>query len=61
MSTDSYDECGRPRCPECKVCPICSGDGHAESCSREGDEYTPEQLAAIRAIYPHDESEADRA
>lgn len=37
--------CGRPRCPECKVCPLCAGDGHDEGCSRQGDEYEAEENA----------------
>lgn len=31
--------CHKPRCAECEACPLCSGDGHAEGCSHEGEEY----------------------
>jgi hypothetical protein len=33
-------ECPGEVCPECRVCPVCSIDGHVEGCSREGEEYT---------------------
>lgn len=52
--------CERPRCPECKLCAICAGDGHDEGCSRQGDEYTPEQRAAIERESIEDALENDR-
>lgn len=36
-------------CVLCLVCIRCAPDGHDEGCDNEGDEYTPEQLAAIEA------------
>jgi hypothetical protein len=34
----SAPECPGQLCPECWVCPLCAGDGHSESCSRQGEE-----------------------